>query len=64
MADSLPVKADPVLDGELVDDTLPQPRRRERRRNRLVLWWSHSPRVPLWLKNKPQAVQAFKDAVV
>ncbi|MFF4597249.1 cell division protein FtsK [Amycolatopsis sp. NPDC001319] len=64
MADSLPVKADPVLDGELVDDTLPQPRRRERRRNRLVLWWLHSPRVPLWLKTKPQAVQAFKDAVV
>ncbi|MEV0070824.1 cell division protein FtsK [Amycolatopsis sp. NPDC050768] len=64
MADSLPVKADPVLDGELVDDTLPQPRRRERRRNRFVLWWLHSPRVPLWLKTKPQAVQAFKDAVV
>ncbi|QYN18842.1 FtsK/SpoIIIE domain-containing protein [Amycolatopsis sp. DSM 110486] len=64
MADSLPVKADPVLDGELVDDTLPQPRRRERRRNRFVLWWLHSPRVPLWLKNKSQAVQALKDAVV
>ncbi|GAB3147037.1 FtsK/SpoIIIE domain-containing protein [Amycolatopsis stemonae] len=28
MPDSLPVKADPVLDGELIDDTLPQPRRR------------------------------------
>ncbi|MEW2502934.1 cell division protein FtsK [Amycolatopsis sp. NPDC047767] len=64
MADSLPVKADPVLDGELVDDTLPQPRRRERRRNRFALWWLHSPRVPLWLKNRPQAVQALKDAVV
>ncbi|MEU4667525.1 cell division protein FtsK [Amycolatopsis sp. NPDC023774] len=64
MADSLPVKADPVLDGELVDDTLPQPRRRKRRRNRFLLWWLHSPRVPLWLKNKSQAVQALKDAVV
>ncbi|MEV7548494.1 cell division protein FtsK [Amycolatopsis sp. NPDC089917] len=59
---ALPVKADPVLDGELVDDTLPQPRRRARR-NRLAMWWLHSRRVPLWLKNKPQAVQAAKDAV-
>ncbi|MFD6071395.1 cell division protein FtsK [Amycolatopsis lurida] len=59
---ALPVKADPVLDGELVDDTLPQPRRRTRR-SRLVMWWLHSQRVPLWLKSKPQAVQAAKDAV-
>lgn len=63
-SNALPVKADPVLDGELIDDTLPQPRRRERRRNRFVLWWLHSPRVPLWLKSKPQAIQAAKDAVV
>jgi S-DNA-T family DNA segregation ATPase FtsK/SpoIIIE len=63
-SDSLPVKADPVLDGELIDDTLPQPRRRERRRNRVVLWWRHSPRVPLWLKSKPHLVQAVKDRVV
>ncbi|MGA6089494.1 S-DNA-T family DNA segregation ATPase FtsK/SpoIIIE [Amycolatopsis sulphurea] len=63
MTDSLPVKADPVLDGELVDDTLPQPRPRVRKRNRFVLWWLHSPRVPLWLKSKPQARQALKDAV-
>ncbi|UUV32962.1 FtsK/SpoIIIE domain-containing protein [Amycolatopsis roodepoortensis] len=62
-SDALPVKADPVLDGELIDDTLPQPRRRTRR-NRLVTWWLHSQRVPLWLKSKPQAVQAAKDAVV
>lgn len=53
----------PVLDGELIDDTLPQPRRRTIRR-RFVRWWQHSPRVPLWLKSKPQAVQAAKDAVV
>ncbi|WP_410598454.1 cell division protein FtsK [Amycolatopsis sp. lyj-90] len=59
----LPVKADPVLDGELIDDTLPQPRRRTRR-NRLVMWWLHSQRVPFWLKSKPQAVQAAKDTVV
>ncbi|WP_326952241.1 hypothetical protein [Amycolatopsis sp. NBC_01286] len=64
MTDSLPVKADPVLDGELVDDTLPQPRPRAPKRNRFVLWWLHSPRVPLWLKSKPQARQALKDAVM
>ncbi|SEF24774.1 DNA segregation ATPase FtsK/SpoIIIE, S-DNA-T family [Amycolatopsis pretoriensis] len=64
MTDSLPVKADPVLDGELIDDTLPQPRPRAPKRNRFVLWWLHSSRVPLWLKSKPQARQALKDAVV
>ncbi|UMP04384.1 FtsK/SpoIIIE domain-containing protein [Amycolatopsis sp. EV170708-02-1] len=53
----------PVLDAELIDDTLPQPRGRTVRR-RLVRWWLHSPLVPLWLKSKPQAVQALKDAVV
>nr|WP_040406208.1 hypothetical protein [Amycolatopsis nigrescens] len=63
-SDALPMKAEPVLDGVLVDDTLPQPRRRRTRRNRFTLWWLHSPRVPLWLKSKPQAVQAVKDAVV
>lgn len=61
--DALPVKADPVLDGELVDDTLPQPRPREPQRSRFALWWRHSPRIPLWLKSKPQAIQAGKDAV-
>ncbi|MEU4523465.1 cell division protein FtsK [Amycolatopsis sp. NPDC024027] len=53
----------PVLDGELIDDTLPQPRARTVRR-RFARWWKHSPRVPLWLKSKPQAVQAAKDAAV
>ncbi|MFB9688422.1 cell division protein FtsK [Amycolatopsis plumensis] len=52
----------PVLDGELIDDTLPQPRRQATRR-RFARWWQHSPRVPSWLKSKPQAVQAAKDAV-
>ncbi|RSM35983.1 cell division protein FtsK [Amycolatopsis balhimycina DSM 5908] len=68
---TLPARADsravehvgPVLDGELIDDTLPQPRRRTVRR-RFVRWWLHSPRVPLWLKSKPQAVQATKDTAV
>lgn len=53
----------PVLDGELIDDTLPQPRARTVRR-RFARWWKHSPRVPLWLKSRPQAIQAAKDAVV
>ncbi|MEU8633255.1 cell division protein FtsK [Amycolatopsis sp. NPDC048633] len=53
----------PVLDGELIDDTLPQPRARTVR-CRFDRWWKHSPRVPLWLKSKPQAIQAAKDAVV
>lgn len=30
MTDSLPIKAEPVLEGELIDDTRPKPRRRER----------------------------------
>ncbi|SFW63106.1 FtsK/SpoIIIE domain-containing protein [Amycolatopsis australiensis] len=53
----------PVLDGELIDDTLPQPRHRTARR-RFARWWQHSSRVPPWLKSKPQAVQAAKDGVV
>ncbi len=53
----------PILDGELIDDSLPQPRVRTVRR-RLARWWKHSPRVPLWMKSRPQAVQAAKDAVV
>jgi S-DNA-T family DNA segregation ATPase FtsK/SpoIIIE len=63
-SDALPVRAEPVLDGELVDDTLPQPRRREPQKNRFVLWWLRSPRVPLWLKQRDQARQAAKDLVV
>ncbi|MFF4599442.1 FtsK/SpoIIIE domain-containing protein [Amycolatopsis sp. NPDC001319] len=53
----------PVLDGELIDDSLPQPCHRTMRR-RFARWWRHSPRVPLWLKSKPHAVQAAKDGVV
>ncbi|MGA6161022.1 cell division protein FtsK [Amycolatopsis magusensis] len=51
--DSL-VKAEPVLDGELVDE-LPQPRRRPGRR-----WWLLR-RVPAW--DRYQARQVVKDAV-
>ncbi|WP_027946059.1 cell division protein FtsK [Amycolatopsis taiwanensis] len=56
-------KAEPVYDAELVDDTLPQPRRRTLRR-RLARWWRLSPRVPMTLKDPAQARQATKDLVV
>ncbi|WP_033294142.1 cell division protein FtsK [Amycolatopsis jejuensis] len=54
MADDALVRADPVLDGELVDDTLPQarPRRRFARR------W-----VPSWLNDR-QAAKDFAVAVL
>ncbi|WP_033292918.1 cell division protein FtsK [Amycolatopsis jejuensis] len=70
-AEVLPVRAGsrdvepagPVLDAELVDDTLPRPRHRTAQ-HRFARWWRQSPRVPLWLKSKPQAIQAAKDALV
>lgn len=55
-------RAEPVLEGELVDDTLPQPRHRTRW-ERLKRRWQRSPRVPVWLKDAAQARQAAKDAV-
>ena len=54
--------ADPIFDGELVDETegwSGQPWRA-----RVWLWWARSRRVPVWLKSRPHAVQAGKDAVV
>ncbi|WP_236796312.1 cell division protein FtsK [Amycolatopsis sp. GM8] len=56
-------KAEPVYDAELVDDTLPQPRRRTAR-ERFLQWWHRSPRVPRSLKSRAQARQAAKDATV
>ncbi|QFU91593.1 FtsK/SpoIIIE domain-containing protein [Amycolatopsis sp. YIM 10] len=56
-------KAGPVFDGELVDDTLPQPRPRSRK-GRFKTWWLRSPRVPAAFKDAAQARQAAKDAVV
>ncbi|GLY70898.1 cell division protein FtsK [Amycolatopsis taiwanensis] len=56
-------KAGPVYDAELVDDTLPQPRRRTRRQ-RLARWWKHSPRVPQTLKDTAHIRQGAKDATV
>src|SRR5690348_9197649 len=55
------IPADPVLDGELVDD-----RRATHRQQpaRLVLWWQHSSRIPLALKSRAQAARAARDAAV
>ncbi|MFC4003976.1 cell division protein FtsK [Prauserella oleivorans] len=57
----------PVLDAELVDDTLPQPTPRPARptwRQRFAAWWLRSPRVPASFKSRAQARQAAKDAAV
>ena len=69
--ESLPVPAesreivpgDPALDGELVDD-LPRPHYYSPRLGRFASWWLRSPRVPVWLKSRAQAAQAFKDLLV
>ncbi len=69
--DSLPVPAesrdvvpsDPVFDGELVDE-LPRPRYYSPRLGWFASWWLRSPRVPVWLKSRRQAVQALKDLLV
>ncbi|MGH8922537.1 MAG: cell division protein FtsK, partial [Actinomycetes bacterium] len=55
--------ADPVLDGELVDDS-PEPARQRRGWARVVAWWLRSPRVPRYLKHRGQAAQAGKDLLV
>jgi len=68
--DALPVPADPrdvvdvgpVYDAELVDESKPfysQPRL-----GRFASWWLRSPRVPMWLKDRAQARQAAKEAMV
>ncbi len=56
------VPADPVLDGELVDDDRPRGERQPYRR--AVSRWQRSPRVPAALKSRAQAVQAAKDTAV
>jgi S-DNA-T family DNA segregation ATPase FtsK/SpoIIIE len=71
MNEPLPVRADtrelvnaePVYDAELVDDA-PKPFYYRPRLGRFTSWWLRSPRVPVWLKDRQQAKQAAKDAVV
>ncbi|MFI7675153.1 cell division protein FtsK [Actinophytocola sp. NPDC049390] len=52
----------PVYDAELVDES--QPFYSQPRLGRFWSWWLRSPRVPVWLKDRGQARQAVKDAVV
>jgi len=59
-AGALPVLADPVLDGELVEPGA-EPRPAPARRAVLRLWWRHNPRVPAVLKSRRHAVQVGKD---
>lgn len=68
--DALPVPADPrdvvdvgpVYDAELVDES--QPFYSQPRLGRFASWWLRSPRVPAWLKDRAQARQAAKEAMV
>ncbi|MFL6118769.1 cell division protein FtsK [Actinophytocola sp.] len=57
------VPSDPVLDGELVDEP-PRPNYYTPRLGWFASWWLRSPRVPVWLKSRRQAVQALKDLLV
>jgi DNA segregation ATPase FtsK/SpoIIIE, S-DNA-T family len=60
--DAAVIPADPVLDGELLDDDRPTVQRQQSQR--VALWWQRSPRVPTALKSRAHAVQAAKDAAV
>ncbi|MBV9163838.1 MAG: cell division protein FtsK [Pseudonocardiales bacterium] len=52
------IPAEPVLDGELIDDDQRQ------RSRRVASWWQRSPRVPAVFKGRAQAIQAAKDTTV
>ena len=56
------IPADPVLDGELIDDNERPVGQHERYRP--VSWWQRAPRVPAALKSRAHAAQAAKDAAV
>lgn len=55
------IPADPVLDGELIDNDQPCGQHEQYRQ---TSWWQRSPRIPASLKSRAPAVQAFKDATV
>ena len=59
-SDTAVIPADPVLDGELIDDKHSD----SQRPRRVVSWWQRCPRVPAVLKSRAHAVQAAKDAAV
>jgi S-DNA-T family DNA segregation ATPase FtsK/SpoIIIE len=56
------IPADPVYDGELVDDAPAMTRRTARRR--FMNWWLRSRHVPTAFKSRQAAKQAAKDTVV
>ncbi|MGH3825551.1 MAG: cell division protein FtsK [Pseudonocardiaceae bacterium] len=55
------IPADPVLDGELIDDERPSG---QHERYRPASWWQRSPRVPAALKSRASAAQAAKDTAI
>jgi S-DNA-T family DNA segregation ATPase FtsK/SpoIIIE len=60
-SDAAVIPADPVLDGELIDD---QPPGQHQWLQRMRSWWQRSPRVPAALKSRAHAAQAGKDITV
>ncbi|MDT4997993.1 MAG: segregation ATPase FtsK/SpoIIIE, family [Mycobacterium sp.] len=57
------IPADPVLDGELIDDDQ-RPGGRHEQYRRAASWWQRLPRVPAAFRSRAHAVQAAKDAAV
>jgi DNA segregation ATPase FtsK/SpoIIIE, S-DNA-T family len=60
--DAAVVPADPVLDGELIDDD--QPGGQHKRYRRVASWWRNSPLVPAALKSRAHAAQTAKEVAV
>ena len=56
--DGAVIPADPVLDGELIDDGQRQQPRR------VVSWWQRCPRIPAALTSRVHVTQAAKDTAV
>ncbi|MGH9060368.1 MAG: cell division protein FtsK, partial [Acidimicrobiales bacterium] len=57
------IPADPVLEGELIDDDRSGDHPQQPSRP-AASWWSRSPRVPTALKSRANAAQAAKDTAV
>src|SRR5919206_1887225 len=61
--DGAVIPADPVLDGELLDDDR-QARNQPQHHRRAPSWWHRCPHVPAALKSRASAAHAAKDAAV
>jgi DNA segregation ATPase FtsK/SpoIIIE, S-DNA-T family len=61
--DGAVIPADPVLDGELIEDDRPGGHPQQRSRP-AASWWQRCPHVPTALKSRAHAAQAAKDAAV